>query len=272
MMTMLAAKGDKGDEEIRDWSSLPELILNILKKDHYYYLKDVCAFRGVCKAWNSIPPPPPKDHLNFIEGLPKLLHIGMDRLLIKFYEPILCRTITKSIPEMGCGRVISHSKDGWLLMAHHRKFDMFFFINPYTRENIQLPRLPENIFVDGISFSSIPTSPDCMIVGVVAEARGPRFVYISRGEDDWHISPYKRPWKTEIVVCSSIIHNGRFYFMVGDGSVLVYDPRQERNNALQSVKRPCTSIEKGYLVVCDGELLAVVVLGSNLPQDDITEW
>ncbi|KAJ4838209.1 hypothetical protein Tsubulata_024200, partial [Turnera subulata] len=44
----------------RDWSSLPNLVLSLIQshvlgENCSFY--DVCSFRAVCKAWNSIPLP-----------------------------------------------------------------------------------------------------------------------------------------------------------------------------------------------------------------------
>ncbi|XP_026451180.1 F-box/kelch-repeat protein At1g57790-like [Papaver somniferum] len=56
------------------------------------------------------------------------------------------------------GARIRFSKNGWLLLSRGKK--IIFFYDPFTRETIRLPDLPYGYTLGGISFSSLPTSPD----------------------------------------------------------------------------------------------------------------
>ncbi|KAF9600941.1 hypothetical protein IFM89_014068 [Coptis chinensis] len=59
---------------------------------------------------------------------------------------------------------ICFSMDGWLLMSKSK--DSMFFFNPFARTTTELHDLPEHVQHQGLSFSSAPTSQDCIVFGV----------------------------------------------------------------------------------------------------------
>ncbi|XP_026403565.1 F-box/kelch-repeat protein At3g18720-like isoform X4 [Papaver somniferum] len=62
------------------------------------------------------------------------------------------------------GATIRFSKDGRLLLSNGKK--IVFCYNPFTRAIIFLPDLPDNYVLGGMSFSSVPTSRDCVVIAV----------------------------------------------------------------------------------------------------------
>lgn len=89
------------------------------------------------------------------------------------------------IPESLKGSRIRFSKGGWLLIS---KGKTLFFYNPFTRSSIELPELPDEHCYDfsGISFSSAPTSSDCVVFGVSKQIGDNVFTfYIKRGDEHW---------------------------------------------------------------------------------------
>ncbi|XP_026451771.1 F-box/kelch-repeat protein At3g18720-like [Papaver somniferum] len=62
------------------------------------------------------------------------------------------------------GATIRFSKNGWLLLSSGKK--IVFFYNPFTRATIRLPDLPDGHTLGGISFSSLATSPGCVVIAI----------------------------------------------------------------------------------------------------------
>ncbi|XP_026438177.1 uncharacterized protein LOC113336723 [Papaver somniferum] len=60
------------------------------------------------------------------------------------------------------GARIGFSKDGWLLLSNGKK--TVFCYNPFTRAVIRLPDLPDHYVLGGMSFSSVLTSCDCVVI------------------------------------------------------------------------------------------------------------
>ncbi|KAI3967473.1 hypothetical protein MKX01_012283 [Papaver californicum] len=62
------------------------------------------------------------------------------------------------------GATIRFSKDGWLLLSNGKK--TVFCYNPFTRAIIRLPDLPDDYVLGGMSFSSILTSRNCVVIAI----------------------------------------------------------------------------------------------------------
>ncbi|KAI3956861.1 hypothetical protein MKX01_000895 [Papaver californicum] len=58
---------------------------------------------------------------------------------------------------------IRFSKNGWLLLSSGKI--IIFFYNLFTKA-IRLPDLPDDYTLGGMSFSSLPTSPDCVVIAI----------------------------------------------------------------------------------------------------------
>ncbi|XP_026453537.1 uncharacterized protein LOC113354415 [Papaver somniferum] len=91
-----------------------------------------------------------------------------------------------SLSELLIGAMIRFSKDGWLLMSKGKH--IIFFYNPFTRETIKLPDLPDKRWYNfrGISFSCLPTSPDCTVFAISISAPNEiTIATIKRGNNSW---------------------------------------------------------------------------------------
>ncbi|KAF2919927.1 hypothetical protein DAI22_08g171700 [Oryza sativa Japonica Group] len=62
------------------------------------------------------------------------------------------------------------SKDGWVIVT--QSDDNIFVINPFTKEIVKLSMASGWYRFTGISFSSVPTSPDCVFLGVCSSPKG----------------------------------------------------------------------------------------------------
>ncbi|KAH7866640.1 hypothetical protein Vadar_023092 [Vaccinium darrowii] len=79
---------------------------------------------------------------------------------LNLFHPLYKDTYRMDIPELS-GAFLRYSKNGWLLMSRGRH--SVFFFNPFTKAKIDLPDLPHNFNFTTISFSSAPTSSNCMV-------------------------------------------------------------------------------------------------------------
>ncbi|CAN0902279.1 Probable beta-1,3-galactosyltransferase 3 [Linum grandiflorum] len=207
-------------QERRPWSDLfPELLCSILSNLHG---KDVPVFRAVCRNWSSIAEPLTKhitDPLSEIVKHPFLLRPST----YEFYSPAYTKTYYYQ-PGLPGARILS-SNYGWLLMSLG-KTNLFFF-NPSTGDSINLP--PHNDsrrfrLYNLMSFSAPPTSPDCVVFGLVD---APPYCYvhytfIRRGDRAWHSSSKRSRTGLDIeryrLVARHYISSSRKQVMVHQGN------------------------------------------------------
>ncbi|XP_026396476.1 uncharacterized protein LOC113291121 [Papaver somniferum] len=86
--------------------------------------------------------------------------------------------------ELLVGATIRYQKDGWLLLSREKEL---FFYNPFSRETIQLADFQGCHYLSDISFSSLPTAPDCIVFGIDRSGVGASITIYSirRGEQQW---------------------------------------------------------------------------------------
>ncbi|KAI3979365.1 hypothetical protein MKX01_001557 [Papaver californicum] len=146
------------------------------------------------------------------------------------------------------GAIIRFSKDGWLLMSKGER--TLFFYNSFTREIIQLPDVPHDykthyIFC-GISFSSLPTSSDCVVNGL------------------WEPYKYEADSSCKFFACHNnpVFYKGNFYALDYNGTLGLFN-LEERNfddsiwKVLPKTLAQFDGVNPSYLVECEGELLVV---------------
>ncbi|XP_026378091.1 F-box/kelch-repeat protein At1g57790-like [Papaver somniferum] len=94
--------------------------------------------------------------------------------------------LTKVVSELLVGATIRFWKSGWLLMTKGMK--KVFFYKPFTKEIIQLLDIPGDRPYDfaGITFSSLPTSSDCVVFPISHWPSTHVEVFsIARGMESW---------------------------------------------------------------------------------------
>ncbi|KAI3958723.1 hypothetical protein MKX01_023399 [Papaver californicum] len=90
------------------------------------------------------------------------------------------------------GATIRYQNGGWLLMSREKEL---FFYNPFTRETVQLADFPGCHYLSDISFSSLPTVPDCRVFGIDRSGFGGLDISITiysirKGEQQWEDLDY----------------------------------------------------------------------------------
>lgn len=145
-----------------------------------------------------------------------------------------------------------------------------FFYNPFSKSIVRLPDLPDDCNFSGISFSSLPTSSDCIVFGI------DRFVpetveitFIRRGDKDWknyhydniYLPPIKTKLGFEPNFNSPVFHRGAFYCLDLNGTLGVFKLENGTSwEILAMVAQPkCEFIYKSFLVECEGNILCVLL-------------
>ncbi|CAL1393494.1 unnamed protein product [Linum trigynum] len=226
---------------------------------------DRCYFRLACKAWKSS-----FSNSNCESDLqlgkvqrnhrfPILMHIGNNSELVKFFDPITNSTSTLPLPSLKATEpIIRCSKHGWLLISQgisgHRQL---FFLNPFTNERIDLPNV--RFLQDGISFSSPPTSSDCMVICYAVFPAYVTLYSIRRGNYSWaYSSAEKKGIHFKSSYSNPVYHQGLFYIMGINGNLCIHDPGPRHSTKFMSLpRRPCASIRRGHLLESRGKLLSV---------------
>ena len=157
---------------------------------------------------------------------------------------------------------IRYSKEGWLLMSSKVEGDSLFFCNSFIKKLISVPPQTDMNTCQSFGFSSLPTSPGCIIVGISLFSIS--FFNFSV-EEDWHEVDrddyaYFTPNHN-----SPVYFDGAFYFLGQDGNLGVFSYEELHDGALidwdvlKKPRKPCNSFDHNYLLECDGKLFSVFV-------------
>ncbi|KAI3859512.1 hypothetical protein MKW98_027109 [Papaver atlanticum] len=200
---------------------------------------------------------------------PWLVFVNYDQDVYNFVTPMHNNeNYLMNIPEVLKGFTVRFSKDGWLLMS---KDKTLFFYNPFSKSIVRLPDLPEGCSFSGISFSSLPTSSDCIVFGIdkCIMPDEVSIAFIKRGDKDWtscsydnvYLPPNKNKFEFEPNFNNPVFHDGAFYCLDLNGSLGLFSFENDTSwEILAMVHRPnCEFIYKSFLVECEGNLLCVLL-------------
>ncbi|KAL5786618.1 hypothetical protein ACOSQ2_009010 [Xanthoceras sorbifolium] len=156
------------------WCDLPADVLNIILEQLLYV--EQIQFQSVCKNWrsNTNPLKHAADKLPWVMSL----LFPSSNSLFYLYDPSQKRKYILD-NEILIGAKVHASKHGWLLLSrinHGRMSSSFLLYTPFTHKII---RLPESHIMNDDSmgtFSTAPTSPDCLIFLLTV---GCRKLYVS---------------------------------------------------------------------------------------------
>ncbi|CAN1232883.1 F-box/kelch-repeat protein At3g18720 [Linum perenne] len=205
---------------------------------------DRCFFRLVCRTWeqsfsgytvlNSRP-----------HRFPILIWMGNGsggRACL--FDPITNSVSTLPPSPHLAGAVIRCSKHGWLLVTQGTYGRSIFFYNPFTGERIDLPNL-SLYSLEGITFSSPPTSPDCTVLGYSISWPNAKLKYLRRGYHTWinHQKSIDEMGSMKSYA-NPVYHQGLFHFVANSANS-------------NSNSNPCSSMRRTHMVECNGRLLVV---------------
>ncbi|CAN1794738.1 hypothetical protein LINPERHAP1_LOCUS20399 [Linum perenne] len=192
-------------------------------------------------------------------------------------------------------------KHGWLLLSRGERF---FFYQPSTGHVIKLPDLltGDCFSLNRMSFSDPPTSPGCVVFGIVDMFHhvSAYICFLRRGDTEWthynghrgflHYTkrnfsnnpqfagirmpsiPCKGVFKSSDFSSTPVFHNGGFYFIGLDGVLGVFNPRAKKRRNMWRILNH-TKIGaftqdpfcKAYLAEsCKGELISLMVGGETV--------
>ncbi|XP_050207922.2 uncharacterized protein LOC126657298 [Mercurialis annua] len=270
------------------WNNVPGDILSLIKSR--LFAKDLVCFNSVCKTWRSSPVFR-RNYATELIKYPSLIHFHGENPSCNVYNPVYDNTFVLDIPEL-VGTQILFSKHGWLLAS--REAEMFFF-QPCTKQRINLPDLNETAnkySFNRMCFSCAPTSPDCMVFGIVDTWTDEKEVYISfirRGDDSWTSLTFpnkKRLSHTTPAYCKTtfltsynhpVFFRGAFYCLSEDGCLGVFDStkRGDARWIILHRRNPCTDPDiENFLVEYNGELVSVFVgyMGEYVRVYKLNNW
>ena len=255
------------------WSDLPTELLSSIRSclvsERDYYIFDIA-----CKSWKASPNLRlqlqfPIDDYSILHESPLLMSISKRSGRYNFFHP-LHHTYYMDIPEL-LNKKILYSKDGWLLVmgGKYAKEKQVFFFNPFTRKKIDLPDLPSNTAFTKFSFYGLPTSEDCVVVGIMNLLSLMEIAVIKPGEDDWEIEDVdfretdeNYPVKKFCISSNPIFVDNYCYCLDVDGKVALFDIHDDCENSLEFYgmrlsRRQRDSLIQSFMVESDGELIAI---------------
>ncbi|OMO97417.1 hypothetical protein COLO4_14629 [Corchorus olitorius] len=209
-------------------SELLELILSKL-----IFVVDIKKFQAVCKTWQSINVPPPRQlpsPLPYADSsCPLLFRINYrqeDHSFSKYrvMHPLYKYTWDLEFPSQveDGPKIIYFSKYGWSLMA--RFYWQPFLFNPLTQQIIKLPAMPDYPgFPPCMFFTCPPSQPDCLVVAISGFDRS---IYVHKlGEDDWKMHDLKGKMGHCFFepICHPILYQGLCYCLDWKRNLAVFD-------------------------------------------------
>ncbi|GKB73112.1 hypothetical protein Tco_0934524 [Tanacetum coccineum] len=227
---------------------------------------DYLKFRATCKRCHLAAPLIPwnnwkasKIMQNYALPSPWLIVFDKHKGIMTLTDPMFGdKYFIKTPQELICDFQIKCSRFGWLLIL--KPCGLLVFFNPFTNDILELPELPD-IHKDTVCFSAPPTSPDCMVVGMIL---GPwqACIHIVGGEPSWrrtvlNIRGYE--------YFTSITFYGRdLYALRGDGGFDIFKEMGRENHKWwrDVAKAPascCTSVPQCFQLRCDQHILRVIV-------------
>ncbi|KAK3011273.1 hypothetical protein RJ639_012018 [Escallonia herrerae] len=252
--------------EALEWHllDLPYDMLRVIAE--HTVLVDYLNFRATSKLCRAAAPPvqwrtASKKLLQTQSSISPWLMLQADKKkgVVTYVDPKFGNRYFMTSPESVGDATICYSKDGWLLMITDSNSMIFF--NPFSRTTIQLPPMPSNSnYYSSFGFSSLPTSSDCVVVGVTSQPV--QLDITTPGRSEWvRCVLYE---VTAFAPCRNnpVFYEGLFYFLGRDGHLVDLVVDEDLGcfaNDLDDIKSPCDSFCQNFLVECDGNLLSVFV-------------
>ncbi|PIA46786.1 hypothetical protein AQUCO_01500377v1 [Aquilegia coerulea] len=258
---MVAAIQENVESTRPDWTDLPLDVLR-LSTTHIIFGTDYRNFRSVCKTWATSVPPNrwPTNKVGSATECPWLMFSNRENITCSFLDPISSFTHCVNMPEL-MGAKICFSKDGWLLMS--KGDHNIFFFNPFNNITIKLPDLPVPFRFSGLSFSSLPTFPDCVVFCVNSSTYNEIDIcYLHISAKAWVVRCFNNNVEMILSYSNPVFCDGAFYCLSQQKHLGVFDIKDGRCDwtnlsTPEPEPEPFSSLVRNYLVECNGELLSI---------------
>ncbi|KAL5976196.1 hypothetical protein ACLOJK_020526 [Asimina triloba] len=162
------------DEQNNCLMDLPEEILHRIRSLHLPSLKDRIRFSAVSKELRSLAPP------IWTPRSPWLLFTHKKDGTCYFFDPLAKSTYITNVPDFK-DATFHHSKYGWVVASQNQDSSWFFY-NPFTNQRIDLPNL--ETAVQGVSFSTPPTSRECVVFAIQSFSASHVNIYTCHPSDE----------------------------------------------------------------------------------------
>ncbi|KAF9621683.1 hypothetical protein IFM89_025978, partial [Coptis chinensis] len=255
-----------------NWIDIPlDILLSITMK--LPLPVDYINSRLVCKTWALYLPPTIRWTVNPIcstTQCPWLMFSNRGSSTCSFVDLKSNATDSFDMPEL-LGAQICFSSDGWLLMC--KGYRSMFFFNPFTKVTIELPDLPRNFAFSGLSFSSLPTSAECVVFGIIPITYNFADVcYLRLGEKAWTWLQCDHDIRITLSYTNPVFYDGAFYCLSQERHIGVFDLKDGKSDwTILCAPQPYKSMNENYLVGCDGELFSVYI-GPKGKWVDVHKW
>ncbi|CAL5020474.1 unnamed protein product [Urochloa decumbens] len=219
------------DEDVEQvaapWSSLPvDMVDELVSRLSFI---DYLSVRQVCKRWSSISKP--AQYSKRYPAYPVLMSICSSSAgTFKLFDPITEKGYTlKNSSLVSCDdyfQMLLFAKHGWVLVLRGSRY--MYATNPFTGEMLQLPDIPclHNQF-DGISFSSAPKSPDCVVCAIdkTRNAAHNNLVMVwHAGDDQWTKLEIDYNTQFRSSYSNPVFYHDEFYCLGTRGNQGVFNP------------------------------------------------
>ncbi|KAM3392332.1 hypothetical protein ACQJBY_013450 [Aegilops geniculata] len=239
---------------------------------------DFLHLKAVCKQWNSITSP-----IQNAKVSPLLMTThpagGAKEDVLEVFDPVSEKkyNIRVNVPASGLksqgSQLLHFTKNGWIIVSRGGDH-MFFLVNPFKDypnggHVIALPAL-DLLGHKGLSFSSVPGSPDFVVLASSCTPDGKVIVIQTwrMGDEEWkeeYLGNYDVPFFMSSH--SPVFQDGVFYFLDINGRLGVVDPNEDEMEwrVLDKPDQPIrgsTEVhlaewEYNYLVEWKAELIAI---------------
>ncbi|KAH0876741.1 hypothetical protein HID58_064135 [Brassica napus] len=171
-------------------------------------LKDNIRSSAVCKTWGEVA-------ASVRVRDPPCWLMYLDRYSYGFFDPVEKKK-TKAMmnpPELSKSCCVLYSNDGWLLMEDRASHVNLFFLNPFTRERVDLPV--------HFAFSCAPTKKGCVVFGITRASVSRRKVEISTwcgAASAWVKEHFPNPFPGDFSDAINVVYrkdDGLFYMSLG---------------------------------------------------------
>nr|GEW42884.1 hypothetical protein [Tanacetum cinerariifolium] len=257
-------KSDETHDESHLFNLPPHVLENLVME--FCAGVDYLKFRATCKRCHLAAPLVPwnngkasKIMLNYSLPSPWLIVFNKYKGIMTLTDPMFGdKYFMKSPQELICDFQIKCSRFGWLLIL--KSDGSLVFFNPFTNDILKLRELPGK-HIGAVCFSAPPTSPDCMVVGIIL-GFWHACIHIVGGE------PSRRSNVLYIrgnAYFTSITFYGRdLYALKEDGGFDVFEEMGRENHKWwrDVAKAPascCSSLSECFHLRCDQHNLRVIV-------------
>ncbi|KAJ3669881.1 hypothetical protein LUZ60_010205 [Juncus effusus] len=245
----------------RPWCDLTVHLFQIVLS--HLSVEDVGRLFMVCKTWSST-----SDLFADVQTWPWLMYREKPDGTYKILNPLRSTQRSLKIDELSLDEnefvVTICAKDGWIVLLLDDC--VLLMINPFspnTRRAVP-PLLDTGVFYC-ITFSSVPTSPDCIVFGITSISKGESVEIIlwspKTGDEKWDKVKFENGCVFHPVRSNPVFFNGKFYCLGQCGFLGVFNPIDRTWKILDALDPFCGNGDYSgtncYLLESQGDLICV---------------